>query len=797
DDQRVELRAGVWRYHPVRHQFEVFAHGGSNQWGLDFDQMGQLFMTHCRSYWGRGSTTHVIQGGHYWNQSNRHHAPYISGAAPAALPHMENYLLASARYGHGEGGAGKRGSRVIYGGHSHVGTMIYLGDNWPAEYHGKLFSHNLHGHQLNQQVNEPEGSGFNTVHAGFDVLYCHDPRYVAVDLQYGPDGSVYMTDWCDQRHCHNPNTEQWDRTNGRIYRVSYQETYHPVQVDLASMSDAELVDLQRHRNEWFARTARRILQERSAAQQLTDASATSTALVALTNAPDPAQRLRGFWALHAIGHTTASDWQRGLSDSNEYVRAWTLQLLGERREPLVGMHDTVIRLAKYDPSPVVRLYLASLAQRVAPTTAWDIVAALAQHAEDAEDRNLPKMVWIALAQLLPADEPRAQMIASTSKLPTLNDYATWYLAARSASGLQHVLQQLEGAPNDEQLRLLELVNHALRGERDVTPPAIWKQLSASLYVHSDARIRELSEDLGATFRDATLYPRFRDRLADRDAPVAARRRAFAIVAEATDQETLPLLLSLLDDDAFRSLVIPQLAKYTDPTVATALVERFEKFSPADQEAALSALTRRVSSATALLDAVASHTIGREHLTAYHIRSLTNLKNDALNARIAEEWGTVGETSAQKQEQIDNLVKAYSEAPLWAYEHQAGRQLFQKICANCHEAAQGQKSVGPNLAGSGPKGARYFIENLVDPNAVIGNDFMMQSIETVDGAIISGIIEAETETAITVRTQTEQIVLPKSEVDSMVKTQVSLMPEQQLDTLNDRQKIELLKYLNSL
>ena len=82
DAERVELRAGVWRYHPVRYQFEVFAYGGSNQWGLDFNEFGQLFMTHCRSHWGRGPTTHVIQGAHYWNQANRNYANFVSGAAP-------------------------------------------------------------------------------------------------------------------------------------------------------------------------------------------------------------------------------------------------------------------------------------------------------------------------------------------------------------------------------------------------------------------------------------------------------------------------------------------------------------------------------------------------------------------------------------------------------------------------------------------------------------------------------------------------------------------------------------------
>jgi len=46
--------------------------------GLNYDDVGQIFMTHCRSFWGKGPTTHVMQGGHYWNQVNSGHAPFIS-----------------------------------------------------------------------------------------------------------------------------------------------------------------------------------------------------------------------------------------------------------------------------------------------------------------------------------------------------------------------------------------------------------------------------------------------------------------------------------------------------------------------------------------------------------------------------------------------------------------------------------------------------------------------------------------------------------------------------------------------
>ncbi|HTL17104.1 MAG TPA: PVC-type heme-binding CxxCH protein, partial [Patescibacteria group bacterium] len=47
DDQRTPLNAAIWRYHPVRQEFEVFAHGTSNPWGLDYDQYGNFFATAC------------------------------------------------------------------------------------------------------------------------------------------------------------------------------------------------------------------------------------------------------------------------------------------------------------------------------------------------------------------------------------------------------------------------------------------------------------------------------------------------------------------------------------------------------------------------------------------------------------------------------------------------------------------------------------------------------------------------------------------------------------------------------
>src|SRR5690625_7082285 len=47
EEDRTPLNAGVWRFHPMTHVFEVFAWGTSNQCGLDFNQYGHAFIAVC------------------------------------------------------------------------------------------------------------------------------------------------------------------------------------------------------------------------------------------------------------------------------------------------------------------------------------------------------------------------------------------------------------------------------------------------------------------------------------------------------------------------------------------------------------------------------------------------------------------------------------------------------------------------------------------------------------------------------------------------------------------------------
>ena len=793
--ERVELRAGVWRYHPVRRQFEIFAHGGSNQWGLDYDERGQIFMTHCRSYWGRGPTTHVIQGGHYWNQANANHAPFIIANPPEDFPGLRNYLLASARYDHGAGGAGKPGSDLIYGGHSHVGTMIYLGDNWPAEFRGRLFTHNLHGHQINQQVNHRLGSGFDTVHAGQDMFFCSDPKYVAVDLQYGPDGAVYVIDWYDQQHCHNPNTEIWDRGNGRIYRIEYAATYQPRKVDLASLEDAKLVELHRHNNEWFVRTARRLLHERSTTRAI-DSGATEALREMAGRDPEPSCRLGALWTLHAIGAFSDDAARQALSDANEYVRGWAVQLLTDQRTVTPSLLREFIHLAKTVPSPVVLLYLASAIQRVPDETAWELIAALAQHGEDAVDRNLPLLLWYGLAQQMPKQIDNAFEIAERSKIPALADWIYWYAATFEGRGLNRVVALLGKAQGETLRRRLAGVELATTTRANLSMPPAWKELASKLYASAEPRVQRRAERLGAAFGDASMFPRLREALDNRRADVELRRHAFAVLSHALDRASLPVFLRLLDDAVFRVQTIGLLARFDSPEIPEALLSRFDGFSSADRAAVLNTLTTRVSFALPLLDAVSAGKIKRDQLTAFHVRQLTQLNDAEVNRRVAATWGTIHQSPAEQRARIARLEKVFEEAPLWAYSGDAGREHFLKLCAQCHRLGNDGNRIGPELTGAGKNGVRYFLENIIDPDAVIGADFQMTTVETRNGDVISGLVAGESSATLTIRAVTDQIVIAKDNIVQRTKSEKSLMPEGLLESLTDREQLELLKYLTS-
>jgi putative membrane-bound dehydrogenase-like protein len=440
DAERQQLNAGIWRYHPTRHVFEVFAEGTSNPWGLDFNDYGHAFTTACVIE----HLYHVVQGARYKRQAGKHFNPYIYDDVKTVADHVHWVGRKGPHAGNGR-------SDVAGGGHAHVGAMIYLGgDDWPREYRDAIFMNNIHGHRTNSDLLERQGSGYAAKH-GPDFLNANDSWSQMLNFRYGPDGSVHVIDWYDKNQCHSPNPDVHNKTLGRIFKISH-ENDRRVQVDLATQSSERLVDLQLHRNDWYVRHARRILQERGP-----DAKVHARLKHMLQTNPDVTRKLRALWALHVTGGLTDGDTLQLLGHDNEYVRSWAVQLLAENSNPPAAALERFAAMAREDGSALVRLYLASALQRVAAEKRWTIVTNLMARQEDAGDHNQPLMVWYAAEPLAGLDMERALTLALDSKLPRVFSFMVQRIAAtRTQDALRVLAERLVQVTDPAQQ--LEIVN---------------------------------------------------------------------------------------------------------------------------------------------------------------------------------------------------------------------------------------------------------------------------------------------------------------------------------------------------
>jgi putative membrane-bound dehydrogenase-like protein len=407
-ERRVAFNCGVWRYHPVKGSFETVAHGTTNPWGLDFDERGELYLTNCVIK----HAFHVVPGAHFERMFGEDKtAPNLYSLMPSTCDHFHwkggKWTDARGQAAHADSG----------GGHAHVGAMIYLGDNWPDRYRNSLFTLNLHGHRMQNDVLEPRGSAMAIRHAK-DFLNANDPWFRGLDCQYGPDGGVFVSDWSDTGECHDYDVA--DAANGRLHKITFG-TPAAVKADVARLGDADLVALLRHKNDWWVRAARRNLQERAAAGKL--GAGTPEALRRLlAEDPDPLKRLRAMWALASCG---ALDTASLLGHADATIRAWAVRLELEDGD---GPIETLAALAKSDPSPVVRRELASGLQRLPTAKRATIAAGLVARGEDAEDPYLPYLIWYGIEPIA-ATKGEAIKLLAASKMALVRQNLTRRMAS--------------------------------------------------------------------------------------------------------------------------------------------------------------------------------------------------------------------------------------------------------------------------------------------------------------------------------------------------------------------------------
>ncbi|MBE7501822.1 MAG: c-type cytochrome [Verrucomicrobiales bacterium] len=579
-------------------------------------------------------------------------------------------------------------------------------------------------------------------------------------------------------------------------------------LDLARSSDAELVSLVASKNEFLSRHARRLLQARAHERGLPPALH-DTLRRQWGDAPDTPARLRALWTLHVTGGLDARTARDGLRSDDEWTRAWTLQLafesvenlqrlLGEAAEAGLPADPTPGRLAATDPSPLVRLYLAAAAQR-APNESVraDMVRGLLTRAEDRDDHNLPLMVWFAMEPWVADHPPEALAAALATPLPRILEFTTRRIASLGTPEARHLVATRLGALEDptRQRAMLTGLEAALRGERHVPMPTGWDAVEARLGASTRADIRTLAQTLSLTFGSPAALATLRQALGDAAAPAGVRRAALDALLRVRDAHLPDRLLDLLGHPALRAAALRALATYNDPRTPGAILAVYAELDGGQKRDALGTLVSRVAYARALLAAVDAGRVPTQDLTAELVRQLRSHKDEPLQAELTRLYGVAREASADKQAEIARFRNLYHQGGSQPGNASRGREVFDRICAQCHVLFDEGGLVGPNITGANRSDLNYLLETILDPNAVIPNEYQATEIETHDGRILSGIVKSRDDRVVVLQTANELVTILREDIAQEVRSSLSMMPEGLLEGLSDQAFRDLIYYLS--
>lgn len=754
----VDINGGVWRYHPTKKVFEAVAHGFSNPWGIDYDAKGQLFISACVI----PHLFHVIPGGIYHRQGGQHFNAHAYDDIKTIVDHRHRS--------------------------AHGGARIYQSDAFPADERGKVFMANIHEHAVLSDVLTQKGSGFVASH-GDDFMHANNAQWVGFSLEIGPDGGLYVLDWHDADIC---GDDVMNKDTGRIFRImpknSQAEEWEGRYGDLSLMSDLELANLQDSKSSWHSRRARVILQTRAQKGAIQEEAHAALQSMYADHASIDV-RLQAMWALHVSNGLTVDDLLMSLDDQNEYIRAWGIQLVTEDKSVNEAVGQKMVELATSDPSPVVRLYLAAALQRVDEELGWRLAAELVQRAGDEEDHNIPKMIWFGLEPLMAKNPSKGLELVDNSQLTRITEYISRRAAA---AGIADVLLATVKADRKNRSLLLRGLQSAIESDPQFQKPDTWDDTYEALKDDSSigSLLTEIAQQLGDTEASVKLMAIVEDESAD----LAERRGAIKNLASKQWKGLRDKMWDLIEVQELRIEVIRAVAEYADEDLGWMIFENYEGFSEDEKTEAVMTMASRREYAYNLVEAIQEEIIPRSDIPIYVARQLRRVMGNGF----VEIWGPIDDISADVEADYAKYKALLTEEAIASGDLLNGKTLFMNTCGPCHQMNGEGGILGPDLTGSNRTNVDYLLNNMIEPNAVIQDEYKMVVITTRDGRTFLGNVSGETDRQMTLRVVgQDEVVINKSEIQSQEVTPNSMMPPGMLNTLKEQEVIDLVAYLGEL
>ncbi|MFN0053836.1 MAG: PVC-type heme-binding CxxCH protein [Planctomycetales bacterium] len=787
-----QFTVAMFRIHPRTREFQLFAEGTSNPWGIAFDSEGSAFVSACviDHLW------HIVETGYYHRQAG----PY-----PPDTWKIESIVQ-------------HKHQKAAY-----CGLTWFDSDAYPAAYRDKLYMGNIHGNCINSDALQRRGSTYFATPED-DFLSANDAWFMPVAQKTGPDGCLYVLDWYDQYHCYqdaNRDPAGIERAKGRLYRVRHDQSPRQRADDLSRDSSRQLVQRLANPNIYVRETAQRLLAERA------DPQARSPLESLVRNDALPRKtRLHALWALLGADMVSEELHQALLADADSALRAWGVRAASTLRESHPAILEAIIERSSQDEAHDVLLQTAIAARTMKfPAGAEEgprRLAMLFRILERAgDDPLLARIVWQSLQPLLanPGDALARQIELSDPRrspavaaiLPRIAERIVGDDAQDHAL-LARFFLVLEGRDvNAARGCLAALARRIQNGEiRDESLASLRRDFGPTLarFIRAGAS-HPLGFDaalLAVSWNDNMAIDTVRRTVQTTGLAPAQRLSALAALVAARDDELYDLLPTLLaeplrpgpqgeamTDAAFRSQVIGHLSRFDDPRTPHALLAAYPALPSDVQPVAINALTQRAGWAKLLLETIGQKRIPSEALNVNQVRKLLAARDPELTSALQKQWGTL---RAERDPRRDAVV-ARMRALIRRHPGDAvrGRQAYLKVCGQCHKLFGEGQEVGPDITLNGRNSYEQLLSNVFDPSLVIGAAYQAHTVVTTQGRVLSGLVAEESDPRLVLKVQGGKLeTLPRADIEEMTVSELSLMPEDVEKTLTPQEIVDLFAYI---
>jgi putative heme-binding domain-containing protein len=639
----------------------------------------------------------------------------------------------------------------------------------------------------------------------------------------GADGCTYVSDFYDQRTAHPDPDANWDRTNGRIYRLEPASRAPRIQCDLAKLSSNELVDLLLHENRWFADRARVELSTRR------DSSVAPRLKEMATQTEDPNQALQGLWAFNACAELDDVLAIELLDHPVPYVRFWTVRLLGDRKTVSSGVMKALVDLVKQEDSPVVLAQMAASAKRLPHTQGLALVEELLNRQAGRDDPRVPWLIWWAI---------EAHATTDTAKLIEMfSPAASWSNEMRRENGFRLLRRWaadgthrcysacndlLKSALAEHETAALEAVRQGLsersQGFEEITQGGLFDQHAqeTSTEVQRGRRVFEpvngrlrttllelwhknpadvLSLELALRVSSKEAYDALCRQLAStshRDKQLGLLR----LLREFAQSDAIPLALRLVSAETpeeVLSAALDVLARFDDPHITDQLLQEYPALPENSRLAVRDVLFARPGPGLAFLQRVDRGEFSPQEIPVQQLRHIANHHSSEIDALVRKHWGNLGPGSTE--ERLATMRRLSNDLRAAAGHPEAGKVVFKKHCATCHQLHGEGENIGPDLTIANRQDQAALLANIVDPSAVIRREYIAHIAVTTSGRVVTGLIAEQDAASISLITpESKRVKLSREEIDEINESDISQMPERILEALSPQELRDLFSYL---